>query len=131
MGRTTTWKNDELLVGKFFNTHRTPLSGENSRHSTHSDTLHPSLYIETKRRTKHYAVELYEKELPKARAENKPLIIALKQHHQGKKEGAPPFLIVIDPRQIHTISKLMLAHKGESSCLTKVKKNLEVKAVSW
>ncbi len=38
----------ERRVAKFFGTNRTPLSGINSRHDTHSDTLHPSLYIEVK-----------------------------------------------------------------------------------
>ena len=37
----------ERRVAKFFGTKRTPLSGSNSGH-THSDTLHPRLYIEVK-----------------------------------------------------------------------------------
>jgi hypothetical protein len=45
-----TIKASEARVAEFFNTYRTPLSGINSRH-THSDTLHQSLYIETKYRT--------------------------------------------------------------------------------
>ncbi len=40
-------KKYELRVAKFFGTKRTPLSGSNSGH-THSDTLHPRLYIEVK-----------------------------------------------------------------------------------
>lgn len=47
MGRGL-WKTYERKVAKFFNTNRTPLSGINSRHDTHSDTLHPKLYIEVK-----------------------------------------------------------------------------------
>jgi hypothetical protein len=42
------WKGYERKVAKYFGTNRTPLSGINSRHDTHSDTLHPSLYIEVK-----------------------------------------------------------------------------------
>ena len=42
------WKAYERRVAKFFGTKRTPLSGINSGHSTHSDTLHPRLYLEVK-----------------------------------------------------------------------------------
>lgn len=43
------WKAFEATVAKEFGSERTPLSGENSRHDTHSDSLHPRIYIEAKR----------------------------------------------------------------------------------
>lgn len=43
-----TWKAVERRVAEFWGTERTPLSGGNSRHGTHSDTLHPRVYIEMK-----------------------------------------------------------------------------------
>lgn len=42
------WKRYELKAARFFGSERTPLSGINSRHDTHSDTLQWILYIETK-----------------------------------------------------------------------------------
>ena len=113
------WKNVEMEAARFFGAERVPLSGINSRHDTHSDSLHPKLYIETKYRTKHYAVALYLETLPKSRAEGKPLVIALKQHHQGRREGDPPFLIVIDPKDIPKLAVLLEEKQGISPCQKK------------
>ncbi len=44
-----TWKGHERKVAEFFWTRRTPLSGENSGHNTHSDSLSVWLYLELKR----------------------------------------------------------------------------------
>lgn len=43
------WKAHETAVARDFGAERTPLSGQNSRHETHSDSLHPRVYIEAKR----------------------------------------------------------------------------------
>lgn len=101
------WKAVELEVARWFGTERVPLSGINSRHDTHSDSLHPHIYIETKYRVQHFACALYLETLPKARSEGKPLVIALKQRYQGKRAGDPPFLIVVDPNDIHTLARLL------------------------
>ena len=42
------WKKRETECARFWGTERTPLSGRNSRHGTHADTLHRSAYIELK-----------------------------------------------------------------------------------
>lgn len=42
------WKAYERRVARFFGSERTPLSGINSRHDTSSDSLHSTLYVETK-----------------------------------------------------------------------------------
>ena len=54
-----TWKSRERKVAKYFNTHRTPLSGGSSRH-TRSDSLHDSLFVECKLRKKHSVISLWD-----------------------------------------------------------------------
>ena len=73
---TKTWKSVERKVAAFFGTKRTPLSGGNSGH-TRSDTLHQALFIETKYRVKHSAVQLWRKTEELARKENKIPVVAL------------------------------------------------------
>ena len=73
---TKTWKGVERKVAAFFGTKRTPLSGGNSGH-TRSDTLHPALFVETKYRVKHSAVQLWRKTEELARKENKIPVVAL------------------------------------------------------
>lgn len=119
-----TWKHVEREVADFFGSQRTPLSGSNSRHKTNSDTLSAHLYIETKYRQHHAAVQLYLEELPKARAEDKPLIVALKQRYQGLRDGDPPFLILIDPRELRKISKLLRVIRKEKSARCKTKRRI-------
>jgi hypothetical protein len=47
MGTPKTWKSVELRVAKFLGTTRNPLSGGNAKH-TRSDSLHPTIFAETK-----------------------------------------------------------------------------------
>ena len=80
-----TWKAFELTVAKFFNTHRTPLSGSNSRHGTTSDTLHPRLYIEAKRDKRYVGKtlgDLLHNTLKEAKKERKPAVVALREHNK-------------------------------------------------
>jgi len=87
------------MVAGLFGVRRTPLSGENSGHDTNSDSLHPILYIETKYRQKHYAVELFKDTKKKALKEKKTPIVALKQ------AGTQGFLLLIDPSDLKTIAE--------------------------
>jgi hypothetical protein len=47
VGTPKTWKSVELRVAKFLGTTRNPLSGGNAKH-TRSDSLHPTIFAETK-----------------------------------------------------------------------------------
>jgi glutamate mutase epsilon subunit len=72
---TKTWKDVERRVAKKFGTHRTPLSGENSRH-TKSDTLHKKFFIEVKYRKKIPFFKTFRETIELAKKENKtPLVI--------------------------------------------------------
>ena len=116
------WKNVETEVARWFGSERVPLSGMNSRHDTHSDSLHSEIYIETKYREKHYACALYLETLPKARTEGKPLVIALKQRYQGKRDGDPPFLVVVDPADIPRLAELLAEKQSKGKPCPKRKK---------
>jgi hypothetical protein len=79
------WKAFERVVARFFGTERNPLSGENSRHHTNSDSLHPTLYIECKRDLSIFPKKLIDLIMDteeKASQEGKIPIIALKQHRR-------------------------------------------------
>jgi len=75
------WKAFETMVARDFGTERTPLSGSNSRHETHSDSLHEDVYIESKRDQGLIGARfarLIEDTMKKAKAENKIPMIAFK-----------------------------------------------------
>lgn len=71
-----TWKKDERKIARFFGVMRNPLSGSNSRHSE-SDSLHPKLFIEQKRRKRHAVIRLWDAVKAKARKEKKIPVITL------------------------------------------------------
>ena len=71
-----TWKAIERKVASYFFSKRTPLSGGNSGH-TRSDSLHSTLFIETKYRIKHSAVQLWHKTAVLAKKEDKIPVVAL------------------------------------------------------
>lgn len=79
----STWKKVEQRVANFFNSERNPLSGANSKHSR-SDSLHKKLFIETKHRVKHSAVQLWHKTNKLAKKENKIPVVCLAEKN---KEG--------------------------------------------
>ena len=71
-----TWKAVERKVASYFFSRRTPLSGGNSG-GTRSDSLHDTLFIETKYRVKHSAVQLWHKTAKLAGKEGKIPVVAL------------------------------------------------------
>jgi hypothetical protein len=77
-----TWKRDERQVAAFFGGTRNPLSGSNSRH-TGGDVIHPTLYIENKRRQKHSVVSLWNLTAERARQEGKTPVVTLTEHGKG------------------------------------------------
>ena len=75
-----TWKAIERKIAKFFNTHRTPLSGSSSRH-TESDTLNKFLYIEIKYRKKIPFLKTFKETIKKAKDEKKiPLVVFVEKN---------------------------------------------------
>ncbi len=93
------WKAFERLVARFFGARgRTPLSGGNSGH-TRSDTLHPRLFIECKRRMKIAVVKWYLEEKVKAEKEGKIPMLALKA------PGQRSFLVLCDARDLRKITE--------------------------
>lgn len=82
MKQSNAWKALERRVAKFFNTERTPLSGGNSK-ITRSDSLHPTLFIETKRATRYKAaIRLWDETAQMAKPEGKIPVIALGAPHR-------------------------------------------------
>jgi hypothetical protein len=87
----STWKRGESVLGKFFDTTRTPLSGGNSKH-TRSDTLHASLFFEMKKGKhvprKFSSIErLYLDTEIKARREGKIPIVVLREEGASAPTG--------------------------------------------
>ncbi len=84
MQQSSAWKTLERRVARFFQTERTPLSGGNSK-ITRSDSLHPRLFIETKRATRYKAaITLWDQTNVMARKEQKiPLIAFGAPHRKG------------------------------------------------
>lgn len=96
---TKTWKHDERKIASMFGTKRTPLSGGNSGH-TRSDTLHPDLFIEVKRRQKHALVELYRDTAKLAKLENKiPMVCPVMP--QGRER-----LVLLDIRDLEEVARI-------------------------
>jgi hypothetical protein len=92
-------------VAKLFGTNRVPLSGMNSRHDTHSDTLHERLYIECKRDLKYFPVKLVRLIADveeKAAAEDKVPVIALKQH------GRKGFLVLLHIEDVEEVAEYIV-----------------------
>ena len=84
MTAKSTWKRVEREVAALFGTRRVPLSGANSGHGTHSDTLSPDMYVEVKYREKFAIFGWFEDVVRKATKENKTPILALKRKsHKG------------------------------------------------
>ena len=83
------WKRLERAVAHTFGVERTPLSGSASRH-THSDTLHPKLYIETKQRAVSSLHTLFEQVARVAANERKEPVLII--HKRGSRRR----LVVID-----------------------------------
>ena len=116
-----TWKAVERKVASFFGAKRTPLSGGNSGH-TRSDTLHDILFVETKYRKVHSAVQLWRKTEKLAYKENKIPVVALAE------KGARGFWLLVHAGDLTAVAnqrtvavkvsngdELCDAHKGNCS----------------
>ena len=66
-----TWQRFEAAVAAIFGTKRVPLSGSNSGHNTHSDSMHPDIYIECKLRESFSIWRLFDDTSKKAKKEGK------------------------------------------------------------
>lgn len=98
---TKTWKAIERKVASFFGSKRTPLSGGNSGH-TRSDSLHDRLFIETKYRKKHSAVQLWRKTAALAHIEGKIPVVALAE------KGSRGFWLVIHSEDLRAVASQRL-----------------------
>lgn len=96
----SSWKNFERLVANLIGSERTPLSGQNSKH-TRSDTLHSELFIECKKRKEWAIFNLYRDTEEKAKKENKIPILALKEN------GRHGFLFVIKAKDLDSLYDAM------------------------
>jgi len=111
MKHSTEWKRTERTISRFFGAERNPLSGENSRHKTGSDSLHPRLYIEAKRsaRLNKALNKLIEDTILCAKKEKKVPVIAFKVHnHKG-------FLLLIQSQDLEIIAREAKHGKARSA----------------
>ena len=76
MKAKSTWKSIERKTARFFGSERTALSGGNSK-ITRSDSLHDTLFIETKYRVAHSAVTLWRSTKELADIEDKIPVVCL------------------------------------------------------
>jgi hypothetical protein len=76
---TTTWKCRERQVAKYFGGERTPLSGNNSKH-TGADIIHDRLFVEHKHRKRHTLLTLFDKVKKLARRETKIPVVTISEH---------------------------------------------------
>lgn len=98
-----TWKQGENRVASYFGSTRTPLSGGNSK-ITCSDSLHPTIFIETKHSKRPPAYNLWQKTKALAKAEGKtPLLVFIPK-------GSPnPFVIC----SLHDLKKIAQEVQGD------------------
>jgi len=108
MGNKSNWKGDERLVSRMFGTERTPLSGGNSK-MTRSDTLHPKLFIEVKKRASHAAFELWRRTKELARREKKVPVVVLRSGN------SPYTLVVVEVRDLSKVSEYLVNPSVTSS----------------
>ena len=107
MKNKSTWKNIERKVARFFGSERTALSGGNSK-ITRSDSLHDTLFIETKYRVKHSAVTLWRSTKELADKENKIPVVCLSE------KGKQGFWILCHSGDLTAIAnQRTVAKKGE------------------
>jgi len=75
------WKRDERQVASALGGERNPLSGSASRH-TAGDVIHPTFYVECKRRKRWSVWALYEDVKRRAEREGKVPLLTLKQYRK-------------------------------------------------
>lgn len=108
-----TWKSRERKVAADFGTKRTPLSGINSGHNTHSDSLHDKIYIECKLRKKHTCLTLYRDTKEKADAEHKTPLVALME------KGKQGYWLLLHVDDIQTIASELKRVREQADALAK------------
>ena len=101
-----TWKAAERRIAKLFDTERTPLSGSNGK-VTASDTLHPKLFIEAKKRKKHSVITLYDETKAKAAKEGKIAVIALTVN------GRPGVWLMCKAKDFKKVASFLKEEKDE------------------
>ena len=94
------WKRDERRVAAAFGARRNPLSGAGSG-VTGSDTRHPELFIEQKRRKRHAVVALWDQVAERAAEEGKVPVVTLTEH------GRHGFWAVIHSRDLRRVAEIM------------------------
>ncbi len=99
-----TWKQAERRLAKHFGTVRNALSGSNSKLSG-SDSIHPTLYLESKQRGNHAVWTLYLDAKEKAKKEGKTPVLGL------FKNRSPGVLLCFHSDDIDTfITEWLMAH---------------------
>ena len=101
-----TWQRFEAAVAALFGTKRVPLSGSNSGHNTHSDSMHPDIYIECKLRESFSIWRLFDDTSKKA---GKIPLVAIKEKN---KQGC---LFIISPDNLKELAELYSSDKEEKS----------------
>lgn len=91
------WKENEGRVAEFFGTRRNPLSGSGSA-VTASDTRHPHLFIEQRRRKRHAVIRWWDQVAELARREGKIPVVTLTEH------GRPGFWILVRSEDLATVA---------------------------
>jgi len=100
-----TWKKRERQAAGLLGVNRAPLSGGNGR-QTRSDSLHPSIFLETKMRAKCTARTLWNETKALAKAEGKIPVLAL---YEKGKHGA---LIVVHQDDLRAVAMEMVMGEG-------------------
>jgi hypothetical protein len=100
MSSSHKWKKTEKEVAEIFNTKRNPFSGSNGGIS-HSDSIHPQIFIEAKTRESHPIMNLYKDTEILAQNEGKIPILALRENDSEK------MLLCTEKRNLFEILKLI------------------------
>lgn len=106
------WKEAEKILARFFGAERTPLSGQNSKH-TRSDTLHPVLFIECKYQGRESAIyKLYQETKKRAKKERcKSTHTLVKIPVVGiRTKNKPGFLLIISTEEFPHVVEEYLKH---------------------
>ena len=101
-------KTVEYKVARQIGGRRTPLSGSRSG-ITSGDTIHPTIYQETKSRKKYALFTLYDDVKQKAGKEKKVPVLVLHEH------GTHDYLYVVEYQNIPKVAEAILKAKKENS----------------
>lgn len=100
------WKRDEKKIARLFGTERTPLSGGNGK-QTRSDTLHPDLFIEIKRRKSFPFRTVFGKLQEPARRERKIPVMVL--HQSGSRTASS--MVILQLSDLPRLSEILQSNK--------------------